>query len=169
LVIALGATWSLRRAGGQKDGELRAGDEVFAVDPRTIQELRYTTPKTRVVAKREGNSETFGIQVHPNEPAADQSCRSGGNFRRLLDELSSVRVKAPLSAKDREAVRGQSDRAAKLELRDNTPIDPKEFRIVTLGTPERPVFLDGMVTYEPTISAEWFRRLSGGCAVLSSD
>jgi hypothetical protein len=167
--IALVAMWALRRVGGHEDGELKAGDEVFGIDPRSIQELRYTTAKMRVVAKRERESDAFAIQVHATDPPGDQNCRGGGDFRRLLDPIASVHVKATLSLKDREDARVQSEHAAKLEVRDNTPIDPKEFRVVMLGVPERPVFLDGPLVYEPTISADWFRRLAGGCAALTSD
>jgi hypothetical protein len=88
----------------------------------------------------------------------------------MLNDLSSVRVKAMLGSKEREGVRSlQPDGTAKLELRDNTPIDPKEFRVVMVGNPERPVFIDGPLMYEPTIPAEWFKRLAGGCAALSGD
>ena len=169
LAIALVAMWTLLRAGGRKDGELTAGDEVFAMDPHSIQEVRYTTAKIGVIARREGDSDTFAIQVHTNDPPFDQSCRSGEKFRRFVDEFSSLRVKEVLLRKEGEGARSHSDGAAKLELRDNTPIDPKEFRIVMFGTPERPVFLDGHLTYVPAISAEWFRRLSGGCGALSGD
>ena len=169
LPIALVAAWALRRSGRNDEVDLSPGDEVFAIDPRAITEVRYTTKETSVVAKRiERPADAFGIEVHTADRPNEQRCRSGKTFERLLNELSSVRVKATLAPKDKEGVRRErADLAAKLELRDNTTIDPKEFRVVMLGAPARPVFIDGPLTYEPSVSSDLFARLSGGCTSLS--
>jgi hypothetical protein len=171
LATALITVWALRRAGQGGETSVTRGDEVFAIDPRTMTELRYTSRGASAVAKRVGQpAGTYEVEVRFTDPPARQKCRSGATFARLLNELSSVRVKTALIPKDRDSVLDAAEaRGAKLELLDDTPIDPKEFRVVMFGTPPRLVFIDGPLAYEPSISPELFDRLSGGCPALSDD
>jgi hypothetical protein len=150
-------------------GPLKAGDEVFAIDPDIIVGFDYETAEIRMTADRpRGPTEPFVAAITHAATGAVERCPADAVLRRLAIALSSVRAIRVLSPPDARTLWTQhGESSATLRIRDTIDADPTEFRVIVTRDPDVLVFRDGNNLFVPSVHLANIEPLSLGCRALS--
>ena len=148
--------------------DLRAGDEVYGIQPAMIAGIEYESPARRVVVNRPPGG-PFVAEVTEHSDGGVVQCRADVETRRVVAEFSSVQATRVLVPAEAEAVWSQYGKgAATLRIRDNLDTEPKEFLVMRTGEERTPVFRDGPYWFEPSISVKSLDALEAGCGKLAA-
>jgi len=148
---------------------LRAGTEVFAVDPDLVLEVSYRTSTMRLTAHRQGRGEPFQLTFWENNQPQPSSCPAGEVFARVLAQLTSLKLRRTLEAREAEEYFRKYPLSswAELVIRDTSTLEPFRALLKPLAgsAPEALLHFQG-ATYVVDFQTQVFRLLAGGCQVL---
>lgn len=148
---------------------LRAGTEVFAVDPDLVLELSYSTPGMRLTAQRQKPGAPFTIRFWETKKLPPASCPAGKGFAKVLKQLTSLKLRRPLDTHETEEYfrKYPLPSWAELMIRDTSALEPFHALLhpLTGSAPEALVHFQG-ATYVVDFQTQVFRLLAGGCRTL---
>jgi hypothetical protein len=121
-----------------------------------------------VIHRKEGPHGGFTIANKTDGTAGVPSCLGSAALDDLLMRLTSIKVVRVISTDEASSLKQRlGAAAATLRIRDDTVLDPKEYRVLFPDEPPpRALLLDGPALYETSIPRELFDRLAAGCKVL---
>jgi hypothetical protein len=155
-----------QNGGGQS---LRAGTEVFAVDPNLVLEVSYRQATVQMMAHRWHSGDPFSLIFWEKDQPRPSSCLAGEGFARVLKELTSLRLRRTLDARqEEEYFRKDPLRSwAELRIRDTSALEPFRALVLPLAGPATGalVHFHGS-TYLVDIKDQVFELISGGCKTL---
>ncbi len=150
---------------------LRPGTEVFAVDPAMVLEVSYRTETVRLLAQRWQKGEPFTLAFWVPGRPQPAVCPAGEGFARVLQQLTSLKLRRTLEAGEAEAYFRKNPLSswAEVVLRDTSALEP--FRALLQPRPgpaaEALVHFNGatyLVDFEPQV----WSLLAGGCQAMGS-
>jgi hypothetical protein len=154
-----------------RGGPLKAGTEVFAVDPARVIEVSYQSSEVRLIAYRWDVHQRFTLIFLEKSRAQPVICPAGAGFAAVLAQLTSLKLTRTLNPGESEAYLQRQPIAAWAEvaIRDNSALPPFQARITPLAgsSTEALTHFNG-ATYIVACDAEVFRRLGGGCTTLGT-
>ena len=142
---------------------LRAGDEVFSIEPAKIDRVDFIRSDHVVTAKRTGRQATFAIVASNSRAASTTRCTSGPNFDRIVSELATIRVTQSLSVVDARMTWRRHREQFVLRVHDDSAADPKEFTGIVLEAPRRVLLRDQDTVFVASIYGDTIARLSAIC------
>jgi hypothetical protein len=164
LLGLLGA--SLNGAGAKS---LRPGTEVFAVDPGKVIEITFRSPGVMLTAHRWQTRDRFTL-VFLAKNRQPVSCLAGPGFDVVLNQLTNLRLRRALNAKEVKEVLKKNPLSswAEVVVRDNTALEP--FRALLLpvaGAPNEAFIQFDDFTYVVDFADKVFQLISNGCKLLA--
>jgi len=168
ILLALAAGWMPLDCGGQT---LKPGTEVFAVEPSRVMELTYRSSTLQLIAHRWEAGGRFTLICLKKGQARPLICPAGANFDQVLRQLTSLRLRRTLPAKEAEDYWRKNPRPdwAEMGIRDNSQLEPFTALIKPVeGSPQEAVVRFGGATYIVELDAKVFQLLAGGCKTLGA-
>ncbi|MFZ5448362.1 MAG: hypothetical protein ACOZFS_06970 [Thermodesulfobacteriota bacterium] len=158
-------------ASGAGGGSLKAGTEVFGVDPARVLEVSYRSSEVRLIAHRWDVNQRFTLIVLTKSRAQPELCSAGPGFEAVLQQLTSLKLAKTFSPGQEEAYfkRQPLPTWAEVVIRDNSALPPFQARITPLAgsSNEALVHFSG-VTYMVNFDSQIFQVMAGGCATLGT-
>jgi hypothetical protein len=160
--------WLLQAAGAPA---LKAGTEIFAVDPGKVIELSYRSTSLLLIAHRWEVGGRFTLICLAKQQDRPRSCPAGKGFALVLNQLTSLKLRRTLTAGQAEEYWRQNPRPAWAEvvIRDNSELEPFRALLKPLaGSPREAVVRFNGATYIVGLEARVFQLIAGGCKALGA-
>ncbi|MBI4642319.1 MAG: hypothetical protein HY743_00950 [Deltaproteobacteria bacterium] len=139
------------------------------MDPDLVLEVSYCTSSMRLTAQRRHPGEPFHLTFWEKNQSQPDSCPAGEGFARVLAQLTSLKLRRTLNAREAEEYfrRNPLPSWAELVIRDVSALEPFRALLhsVAGSTPEALVHFQG-VTYLVDFEPQVFSLLAGGCRTL---
>lgn len=149
---------------------LKAGTEVFAVNPAKVLEVSYRSSDLRMIAHRWHVRDKFLILFMTKQHRQPAVCLSGEGFAFVLKQLTSLKLRQTLSPRKAKEYFQKNPLSgwAELVIRDDSQVGPFRALIspVAGSSTEALVHFRG-VTYIIGLDGKVFQLISGGCQSLS--
>jgi hypothetical protein len=149
---------------------LRPQTEVFAVNPGKVIEVTYRSAEIMLIAHRWQVQDKFTF-IFLKKRHKPLICPAGPGFDVVLSQVTSLKLRRALSAKEAKELfqKYPASSWAELRVRDNSALKP--FRALIMPVAGQPnaafVHFDGS-TYIVSFAARVFHLISGGCKLLAA-
>jgi hypothetical protein len=156
---------------GAEPQSLQPGTEVFAVDPEKVIEITYRSPGMMLIAHRWQTRDKYTLIVLDRQHGKPATCLAGQGFDVVLNQLTSLKLRRTLSAKEaQELLQKYPVRSwAEMVIRDNTALEPFRAHVLPNAGVDNEAFIhfDGF-TYVVGFAGQVFQLISGGCRLLAA-
>ncbi len=148
---------------------LKAGTEVFAVDPAMVLELTLSSPDWRLIAHRWDTRQPFTIIFQAKGQRLPNVCQAGNTFRRILEQLTSLKLSRTPEAGQTRAFLETKPLPSwwRLEIRDTSQLAPFAARLLPVpGSSTESLVHFNDATYIIALRADIFALIAKGCPAL---
>jgi len=170
-IVAALLLWLLGTMPGAGAQTLSPGTEVFAVDPGKVVEVTYRSSGMMLIAHRWHTRDSFSLIFLDQQHGKPAACLAGQGFDVVLKQLTSLKLRRTLNAKEaREILQQHPLRSwAEVVVRDQMALEP--FRALVMpvaGFPDEAFVHFNGATYVVSFADHVFRLISGGCKLLAA-
>jgi hypothetical protein len=150
---------------------LSPGAEVFAVDPAKVIEVTYRSPGMMLIAHRWQTRDRFTLIILDQQQRKPVICPAGPGFDVVLNQLTSLKLRRALNAKETQELLQKNPVSlwAELVVRDHTAVGP--FRALVMpvaGVPNEAFVHFNGVTYVVDFAGQISKLISSGCTLLAA-
>jgi len=166
LLLVVG--WMHQGSGAQT---LKAGTEVFAVDSSKVIEVAYRSTALLLIAHRWEVGGKFTLICLEKQHHRPSNCLAGPGFDLVLQQLTSLKLRRTLTAREAEEYwrRNPRNSWAEVVIRDNSELEPFRTLLKPLaGSPDEAVVRFQGVTYIVGLEDRVFQLIAGGCQSLGA-
>jgi len=150
---------------------LKPGTEVFAVEAGKVIEVAYRSAALLLIAHRwEGGGKFTLICLEKKQPRPS-SCLAGPGFDLVLQQLTSLKLRRTLTAREAEEYWRSNPKTswAEVVIRDNSELEPFQALIKPVaGSPQEAVVRFHGATYIVGLDERVFQLIAGGCKSLGA-
>ncbi|MCX5892722.1 MAG: hypothetical protein NTW80_07080 [Deltaproteobacteria bacterium] len=150
---------------------LRPGTEVFAVDSSRVIEVAYRSPALVLIAHRWEMGGKFTLVCLEKKQNRPSSCLAGPSFDLVLRQLTSLKLRRTLTARQAEDYWRKNPRPAWAEvvIRDHSELEPFQALVRPMeGSPQEAVVRFNGATYIVALDHQVFELIAGGCKTLGA-